>query len=104
MPAGVDILALIGFVLESLFYGSSSTLHLDFNNYQLSLAGFYCPLFAISIFTLFSFRDVRRINGIVIVLHCSLFIACTLHYALEFDHFHSYLVRPRMPFCENSTL
>ncbi|EKM58164.1 uncharacterized protein PHACADRAFT_252254 [Phanerochaete carnosa HHB-10118-sp] len=75
MPASVDVLALVGFVCESLFYGA------------------YAVLFAASLWVLLWMRKTRRTNNlnIIFVLHCLLFVACTLHYALYFSHFVSYL-------------
>ncbi|GJE85447.1 hypothetical protein PsYK624_015260 [Phanerochaete sordida] len=73
MPLNVDVLALVGFVCESLFYGA------------------YVLLFAASIWVILWIQKNRGANTIIVTLHCLLFVACTLHYALEFAHFVEYL-------------
>ncbi|KIP07247.1 hypothetical protein PHLGIDRAFT_24165 [Phlebiopsis gigantea 11061_1 CR5-6] len=73
MAVDVDVLALIGFACESLFYGA------------------YCVLFAASIYVLYSVKKSRGLNKVIVALHCCLFTACTLHYALEFNHFYTIL-------------
>lgn len=73
MPVNVDVLALVGFVCESLFYGA------------------YVVLFAASLWVILWIRKNRGANTIIVTLHCLLFVACTLHYALEFAHFYDFL-------------
>ncbi|EKM58160.1 uncharacterized protein PHACADRAFT_252245 [Phanerochaete carnosa HHB-10118-sp] len=73
MAVSIDVLVLIGFACESLLYGA------------------YCVLFLASLYVLFYVWGSRGTDRTVVVLHLCLFVACTLHYALEFNHFYTYL-------------
>ncbi|GJE85466.1 hypothetical protein PsYK624_015450 [Phanerochaete sordida] len=73
MAVSIDVLVLIGFACESLLYGA------------------YCVLFLASLYVLFHKWKGRGTDRTVVVLHFCLFVACTLHYALEFNHFYLYL-------------
>lgn len=56
-------------------------------------AGAYCVLMLTSLYILFWMWKARGLNKAIVALHCLLFVACTLHFALEFNHFYTYLVR-----------
>ncbi|EKM58138.1 uncharacterized protein PHACADRAFT_139802 [Phanerochaete carnosa HHB-10118-sp] len=73
MAVSVDLLVLIGFACEALLYGA------------------YCVLFLTSLYVLFWMWRSRGFNTTILVLHCLLFVACTLHFALEYNHFYTYL-------------
>lgn len=49
-------------------------------------------LFPSSIYVLFHVWKSRLTDRTVVILHFCLFVACTLHYALEFNHFYTHLV------------
>ena len=54
--------------------------------------GAYCVLFLASLYVLFHKWKGRGTDRTVVMLHFCLFVACTLHYALEFNHFYRTLV------------
>ena len=96
MAVDVDVLALIGFACESLFYGAHAR-QPSREAHALTdcgSTGAYCVLFAASIYVLYSVKKSRGLNKVIVTLHCCLFTACTLHYALEFNHYYTILVRP----------
>jgi hypothetical protein len=75
MTISNDIAALIGFACESILYG------------------LYIPLFLLCILYLTSRRRTQAYNVPMIVATVILFLLCTCHYSLEFNHFYTYLVR-----------
>ncbi|KAG1823953.1 uncharacterized protein BJ212DRAFT_710504 [Suillus subaureus] len=68
-----DIPALIGFGCEAVLYGS------------------YCILFIISWVVLGQNRRSPNLSSPVVFANCLLFLCCTAHFALEFNHFYTTL-------------
>lgn len=101
MPLNVDVLALVGFVCESLFYGAFGSVFVRRWLGSDRETGAYVLLFAASIWVIVWIQKNRGANTIIVTLHCLLFVACTLHYALEFAHFVEYLVRGFYNFRDN---
>lgn len=69
----IDIAALVGFGCEAVLYGS------------------YCILFLISCVVLSQKRRSRNLSSPVVFANCLLFLCCTAHFALEFNHFYTTL-------------
>ena len=94
MALSNDLAALIGFALESLFYGPPSPIIRDLLPLLTSLTGFYCMLFLASTTVLLWWRRKHRsFNLPMVVANFALFLCCTTHYAIEFNHFYTTLVR-----------
>ncbi|KAI0642807.1 hypothetical protein C8Q79DRAFT_916724 [Trametes meyenii] len=73
MELSNDIAALIAFACESALWGA------------------YCILFLTSMGLL---RQRGRLSGLnlpIVITHCLLFVLCTTHYALKFNHFYTTL-------------
>ncbi|EJF59554.1 hypothetical protein BD309DRAFT_1031064 [Dichomitus squalens] len=68
-----DLTALIGFACEATLWGG------------------YAILFIVSIILLRRRSLKTELSTPVVVAHVALFIACTVHYALEFNHFYTTL-------------
>ncbi|KAH9899233.1 hypothetical protein C8Q73DRAFT_815593 [Cubamyces lactineus] len=70
---GNDIAALIGFACETALWGMN------------------CVLFFISLGLLY--RKGRRgdLNLTIFIIHCLLFVTCTAHFGIEFNHFYTTL-------------
>ncbi|KAG0700287.1 hypothetical protein DFH29DRAFT_933016 [Suillus ampliporus] len=68
-----DLAALIGFGCEAVLYGS------------------YCILFVISWIVLSQKRRSPNLSSPVVFANCLLFLCCTAHFALEFNHFYTTL-------------
>ncbi|GJE85482.1 hypothetical protein PsYK624_015610 [Phanerochaete sordida] len=69
MAVGLDTLDLIGFVCEAFLYGA------------------YSLFFIASVSLILSMSRSRSFSKVIIILHCLLFAACTLHFALDFNRF-----------------
>ncbi|KAF8875067.1 hypothetical protein BD779DRAFT_1678445 [Infundibulicybe gibba] len=68
-----EIAALVGFGCEATLYGV------------------YCVLFVMSMAILVWRRRTRELNTAMVVANVALFVCCTIHYALEFNHFYNRL-------------
>ncbi|KAG1744163.1 uncharacterized protein EDB91DRAFT_1124822 [Suillus paluster] len=69
----IDLAALIGFGCEAVLYGC------------------YCVLFVISWVVLGRKRPSLNISNPVVFANCLLFLCCTAHFALQFNHFYTTL-------------
>ena len=89
-----DMAALMGFALESLFYGSFYKFLVFSVHVTQSPTGFYCMLFLASTTVLLWWRRKHtNINVPMAVANFTLFLCCTTHFAIEFNHFYTTLVR-----------
>ncbi|KAI9570567.1 hypothetical protein HD554DRAFT_353118 [Boletus coccyginus] len=68
-----DLAALIGFACEAVLWGTNAT------------------LFLVSVVILRHRRPSDKLNNPVIYLNCLIFLCCTTHFALEFNHFYTTL-------------
>ncbi|KAI0043397.1 hypothetical protein FA95DRAFT_1563378 [Auriscalpium vulgare] len=75
MPLSNDMAALIGFACETLLYGA------------------YCILFIVALTLIFWGRRKREANIPIMVASVFLFLICTTHFAIEFNHFYVTLGR-----------
>ncbi|KAH9927397.1 hypothetical protein B0H21DRAFT_826446 [Amylocystis lapponica] len=73
MPLTDDMAALIGFACESVLYGA------------------YCILFLVSLTILVWRRGTSDIHIPLLVANVVLFLSCTAHFSLEFNHFYTTL-------------
>ncbi|KAN0092869.1 hypothetical protein V8E55_003653 [Tylopilus felleus] len=69
MQLSNDLAALIGFACEAVLWGVNAT------------------LFLVSLIILRKRRFTNSLNNPVIYLNCLIFLCCTTHFALEFNHF-----------------
>lgn len=91
MTIDSDMAALVGFGCEAFLYGAflSSTSE---SIAQFSL-GCYTVLFAVSIYLMFiGPRRGSRVNIPILIISVLLYLSCSAHFALEFDHFYETLV------------
>ena len=88
-----DIAALIGFACESVLYGKL-TLYQPFSE-RLNRLGTFVVIFTLSLAFLSWRRRTHAMSWPMIFSTCLLFTLCTVHYALEFNHFYNRLVCSR---------
>jgi len=79
MPLSNDIYALIGFACEATVWGA------------------YSILFISSLRVLYKQRNSGNVTPIILFFNCLLFGCATAHYALEFNHFYTYLIANGVP-------
>ncbi|KAH7913519.1 hypothetical protein BJ138DRAFT_1081397 [Hygrophoropsis aurantiaca] len=80
MALSSDIAALIGFGCEAVLYGG------------------YCVLFIVSLMVLLRRRSsTRSFTNPILLANCLLFLCCTAHFALEFNHYHDTLQNSGVP-------
>ncbi|TFK53928.1 hypothetical protein OE88DRAFT_1710989 [Heliocybe sulcata] len=80
-----DMAALIGFGCEAVMYGA------------------YCIVFLTAAHILLQRKRGRRVKDPLIWATAILFLTCTAHFALEFDHFHTTLSSTGIPGYANET-
>ena len=91
MTIDSDMAALVGFGCEAFLYGAflASTGELIA---QFSL-GCYTVLFAVSIYLIsIGPRRGSGVNMPILIISVLLYLSCSAHFALEFDHFYETLV------------
>ncbi|KAF9223683.1 hypothetical protein BS17DRAFT_781058 [Gyrodon lividus] len=73
MQLSNDLAALIGFACEAVLWGA------------------YCILFVVSLIILGRRRLSESFANPIVYIHCLIFLCCTTHFALEFNHFYTTL-------------
>ncbi|KAF8843683.1 hypothetical protein BDN67DRAFT_1066601 [Paxillus ammoniavirescens] len=73
MQLSNDLAALIGFACEAALWGA------------------YSVLFVVSLIILGQRRLNESLTNPIVYLHCLIFLSCTTHFALEFNHFYTTL-------------
>ena len=92
-----DLAALIGFAGEGTLWGKLclfSWLAVYIEASEPSHTGAYTILFISSVILLFKGRKSVHLPIPVVAAHVALFVTCTVHYAIEFNHFYTTLVGP----------
>ena len=85
-----DIAGLIGFACESVLYGKLRLFQLF--SRILNYLGAFAVIFILSLVFLSWRRRTHAMSYPMILSTCLPFVLCTVHYALEFNHFYNSLV------------